>query len=139
MEKYSYLEIEKLSESKTKRYKIIILAILFLFMAFNGVTTSLPDDYSQIKYISDMMLGPVLVGVAMGWCSTDSQTKGLALGFGWFFGIFLLAPLAVPAYFYKTYGAKTGTKKTLMAYAIFFIAIFIDVFFEALIKVAINK
>jgi hypothetical protein len=50
----------------------------------------------------------------------------------------LLSPLVVPAYFYKTYGAKAGIKKTIMAYATVFMAVFVSALFSALTKTVIN-
>ena len=138
MERYPNLQIDKLSASKVKRNKITLLVILFLFMSFNGVTSSLPDSYSQIKEISELIYAPLLIAIALGWCMYDAMSKGIMLGFGWSFGIFLLSPLVVPAYFYKTYGAKTGTIKTIMAFVTVFMAVAVSALFSAITQTIIN-
>lgn len=138
MERYPDLEIEKLDDGKAKRNKNTILAILFLFMSFNGVTSSLPDSYSQLKEISELIYAPLLIAVALVWCINDAMSRGVLLGFGWSFGIFLLAPILVPAYFYKTYGAKTGTKKTILAFVTIFSAVFVSALSSAITKTVLN-
>jgi hypothetical protein len=132
MENHPDLEVEKLDEEKAKRNKKIILFVLFLYMAFSGSISSLPDDYIQLKGIVDLINGPLLISVALVWCMYDSMSRGAVLGLGWSFGIFLLSPIVVPAYFYTMYGAKTGTIKTLMAFATLLAAIFVSVFASAI-------
>lgn len=138
MDRYQNLEIEKQGNDKTKSNKIIILVVLFLFMAFSGTTSSLPDIYIQLKEITDLVYGPLLISVALVWCINDAMSRGVLLGFGWSFGIFILSPIVVPAYFYKTYGAKAGTIKTLLAYATLLTAVFVSALASAITKTILN-
>ena len=81
------------SEKKEKQQKLLVILCLLVSMCIQGVATVLVDDSHKLQSFVEQSIGPILITTCIVWCTVDARAKGEILGFGWIFGMFLLAPI----------------------------------------------
>ena len=124
------MEIEKISEEKEKQQKQLVVLCLLVSMCIQGVASVLVSDSLKLASFVDKSIGPILIATCIAWCSVDKRAKGNILGFGWVFGLFLLAPIIFPSYLINTRGLKSGLILTIKTIGIIFVAAALSVVSE---------
>lgn len=103
------------------------LWLLIVVTAAADMARTLPAGPTSQVLAFQWMLNAVIL---FGWCKAHARKLGVVEPTGSALLCGIVPPVGVPLYFYRTFGFKQGTVKTLKALGFLVLLIFVGVMFE---------